>query len=198
MSYEPKQESGVQLAPGFLQQPPNQQIYQQPLPNSNPRAYEQLPPTPQGYQQQHAMNPSYTEGTNVREQKWQNNLCNCSPCGSCLLGTFLPCMLLGKTSERMRDATLRTYEAFNTDCLLMCGITYFTGCGWIYAMIKRGEIRERFNIKGSGCGDCCTTYWCPCCALIQQDKEVQQRLASGPIVEGYQGNHDGMNMNQQF
>ncbi|KAM0335512.1 hypothetical protein ACHAQA_000560 [Verticillium albo-atrum] len=196
MSYEPKQESGVQPAPGFHQQPSDQQIIQQHQ-VSNSRACEQLPPTPQGYQQQHAMQTNYAEGSNVREQKWENNLCNCAPCGSCLLGTFLPCMLLGKTSERMRDPTLRTYEAFNTDCLLMCGITWFTGCGWIFAMIKRGEIRERFNIKGSGLGDCCTTYWCPCCALIQQDKEVQQRLTAGPIVQGYQSNKEGMNMNQQ-
>jgi hypothetical protein len=44
------------------------------------------------------------------------------------LGSLL---VVGKTSERMRDPTMRTYEPFNSDCLLMCGITYFTGCGWM-------------------------------------------------------------------
>jgi Cys-rich protein (TIGR01571 family) len=80
---------------------------------------------------------------------------------------------------------MQTYEAMNTDCMIMCGITYFTGCGWIYAMMKRTEIRERFGIRGSGSGDCCTAYWCPCCVLIQQEKEVQSRTAAGPITQGY-------------
>jgi len=52
-------------------------------------------------------------------------------------------------------------------------------------MMKRAEIRERFGIKGSGTDDCCVSYWCSCCALIQQDKEVAVRQASGPITTGY-------------
>lgn len=66
----------------------------------------------------------------------------------------------------------------NGDCMLMCCVTYFTGCGWIFAMIKRGEIRQMYNMPGSGTEDCCTTFWCACCALIQQDKEVQIREAA--------------------
>ncbi len=86
----------------------------------------------------------------------------------------------------MRNPANPSPELVNTDCMLMCGITYFTGCGWIYAMIKRSEIRERYGIEGSGTSDCCTTYWCPCCALIQHDNEVKARIASGPIAQGYQ------------
>ncbi|KAL9949854.1 hypothetical protein D7B24_006167 [Verticillium nonalfalfae] len=190
MEYQHQQQQhGIQPAPEYTQQPPGT--------NSKPHPYGQLPSTPQGYQQQDNMRATYTESANVRNQKWENSLCNCAPCGSCLLGTFLPCMLLGKTSERMRDPTMRNYQPINVDCMLMCGITYFTCCGWIYAMIKRGEIRERFHIEGSGLRDCCTTYWCPCCALIQQDKEVARRLATEPIAQEYQGNKEGMNMNRQ-
>jgi hypothetical protein len=64
-------------------------------------------------------------------------------------------------------------------------------------MLKRNEIRERFGIKGDGTSDCCTAYWCACCALIQQDKEVEKRVASGPIVQGYQPNKQGMQMPSQ-
>ncbi|GKT64989.1 PLAC8 family protein [Colletotrichum tofieldiae] len=113
-----------------------------------------------------------------------------------MVGTCLPCLLLGKTSERLRDPTMQTYEAINTDCMLMCGISFFTGCGWVYGMMKRGEIRERFGIKGSGASDCCVSYWCSCCALIQQDKEVQARMSTGPIVQGYQPQKEGMHMPQ--
>ena len=46
-------------------------------------------------------------------------------------------------------------------------------------MLKRGEIRERYQIEGSTCGDCCAYFWCHCCILIQQDNEVKRRQASG-------------------
>ncbi|KAB5578203.1 DUF614 domain-containing protein [Coniochaeta sp. 2T2.1] len=151
-------------------------------------AYEQQP------QQQAQMQPNYAPADSVHSQEWQNGLMSCGPCDLCLLGTCLPCVLLGKTSERMRDPSMRSYETCNSDCMIMCGITYFTCCGWIYGMIKRGEIRERYGIKGSGSGDCCTSFWCSCCALIQQEKEVKGRTAAGPITQGYQAPKEGMQM----
>lgn len=67
-------------------------------------------------------------------------------------------------------------------------------------MLKRGEIREKYGIKGDAASDCCTSYWCGCCAVIQQEKEVQRRT-NGPhaaILEGYQAQHkEGMTMQQQ-
>jgi len=39
--------------------------------------------------------------------------------------------VLGQTSERQRDQTLATYETFNQDCLMFCGIQALTGCGWM-------------------------------------------------------------------
>ncbi|RYP71320.1 hypothetical protein DL771_004897 [Monosporascus sp. 5C6A] len=126
--------------------------------------------------------------------EWQASLCNCSPCSSCLLSCFLPCILVGKTSERMRDPSMQNANLLNSDCLIHGALMCFTGCGWIYAMLKRGEIRERYNIKGSGCNDCCVSFWCQCCAAIQQDNEViiRQRKAA-PIQQGYQS-QPGMGM----
>ncbi|OLN92816.1 Cell number regulator 11 [Colletotrichum chlorophyti] len=165
--------------------------------------YQQQPPMqphPEQHhyagQQQQPIHQEHAHPASAQTQEWQNDLCNCGPCDTCIVGTCLPCLLLGKTSERMRDPTMQTYEAINTDCLLMCGISWFTGCGWIYAMMKRGEIRERFGIKGSGTSDCCVSYWCGCCALIQQDKEVQARLSTGPVIQGYQPQKEGMHMPQ--
>ncbi|TEA14062.1 Protein PLANT CADMIUM RESISTANCE 3 [Colletotrichum sidae] len=171
-------------------QQPQQQYTEQPQQQYTEQPQQQYA----GQQQQQPIQQEYTQGGNVANQEWQSNLCNCSPIDSCLLAWCLPCLLLGKTSERMRDPTMQTYEAINTDCLLYCGISFFTGCGCIYAMMKRGEIRERFNIKGSGMSDCCVSYWCPCCALIQQDNEVKTRLSTGPIVQGYQPQKEGMAM----
>jgi hypothetical protein len=64
-------------------------------------------------------------------------------------------------------------------------------------MLKRTEIRERYGIKGDGTADCCATYWCPCCAVIQHDKEVIARTSAGPVAQGYQPNKEGMVMPQQ-
>ena len=63
-------------------------------------------------------------------------------------------------------------------------------------MMKRTEIRERFGIAGSGTSDCCVTYWCPCCALIQQDNEVKTRTQHMVNTQGYQA-QAGMVMPQK-
>ncbi|KAI4861169.1 PLAC8-domain-containing protein [Hypoxylon rubiginosum] len=119
--------------------------------------------------------------------KWQADLCSCTPCTSCLLAWCLPCLLLGETSERIRDPSMKTAGMINSDCTIHGLITCFTGCGWIYGMLKRSEIRERYNIEGSGFNDCCVSYWCSCCALIQQDNEVKIRQRNAnPIAQGYQ------------
>jgi hypothetical protein len=61
-------------------------------------------------------------------------------------------------------------------------------------MSKRGEIRERYRIKGSGCNDCCVSFWCSCCALIQQDNEVKIRTKNAkPHTLAYQA-QPGMHM----
>jgi PLAC8 family len=63
-----------------------------------------------------------------------------------------------------------------------------------YVMMKRGEIRQRYGLKPDGMNDCCASYWCTCCALIQQDNEVAARNASGPVTTGYQPQKEGMHM----
>ncbi|EQL02446.1 hypothetical protein G6O67_008432 [Ophiocordyceps sinensis] len=129
------------------------------------------------------------------EHEWQSSLFNCAPCGTCLLSSFLPCILIGRTSGRMRDPSMETFEEFNSECLAFCGIQCLTGCGWIYSMMKRGEIRDRYGIKGSDCEDCAVSFCCSCCAMIQQDKEVKWRTAGlAPITQGYQSQKEGLQM----
>ncbi len=62
--------------------------------------------------------------------------------------------------------------------------------------MKRSEIREQYGIKGNGTSDCCTAYWCLCCALIQQEKEVKARTTAGPITQEYHAPKEGMQMPQ--
>ncbi|KAK3367485.1 PLAC8 family-domain-containing protein [Podospora didyma] len=118
--------------------------------------------------------------------EWEAGFCKCSPCSSCLLACCCPCIMHGKTADRLRDPTMQSADTFNSDCMLFGAIQCCLGVGFIFTMQQRGEIRKRYGIKGSGLGDCCATFWCNCCAQIQQDNEVITRSARGPIVQGYQ------------
>lgn len=40
-------------------------------------------------------------------------------------------------------------------------------------MMKRRAIRQRFGIGGSSFNDCVAACFCPCCLLVQQEKEVE-------------------------
>ncbi|KAI1500162.1 PLAC8 family-domain-containing protein [Biscogniauxia marginata] len=107
---------------------------------------------------------------------WESGLFNCMPCGSCILGTFVPCLLIGRTSNRLVNPTALRTHMLDVDCLLHAVLTCSCGFGWILVMVKRTEIRTRFAIPGDELKDCCTAYWCQCCAIIQQDNEVKRRM----------------------
>jgi hypothetical protein len=55
-------------------------------------------------------------------------------------------------------------------CALSC-----CGLWWILQTIKRSDMREQLGIQGSGFGDCCASYCCPCCALMQEEKEMVRK-----------------------
>ncbi|GFF52708.1 PLAC8 family protein [Aspergillus udagawae] len=57
-------------------------------------------------------------------------------------------------------------------------------CHWIIQTIRRSEMRQKHGIEGSCPGDCCVTFWCGCCALIQEEKEME--LRTRPELTGYQ------------
>jgi len=52
-------------------------------------------------------------------------------------------------------------------------------------MIKRGELRQQYNIKGDQMSDCLTSWCCGCCVLIQQEKEVIARQSAAGQNVGY-------------
>jgi Cys-rich protein (TIGR01571 family) len=108
-------------------------------------------------------------------------------------------IVVGQTSERIRDPSMQALQMINVDCLIHGALWFATGCGWVYAMLKRTEIRERFGITGSIMEDCCATYWCHCCAIIQHDNEVKSRLPppiAGLTDQPYQPQQEDMSMPQ--
>ncbi|KAH0597821.1 hypothetical protein MHUMG1_04193 [Metarhizium humberi] len=62
-------------------------------------------------------------------------------------------------------------------------------------MATRTRIREKYGIEGDASSDFKTSYFCTCCALIQQDREVALRAGHyPPDPQGYQGQTQGMQM----
>ncbi|KAI9786558.1 MAG: hypothetical protein M1816_007882 [Peltula sp. TS41687] len=166
--------------------------------HNSQQAYTQQPYTQPPYMPQpHAQQPQPTHqfqmgGENHGPpQQWQNGFWNCcTPMNTCCLGYWCPCILFGKTQQRLVDPQLQQYETFNANCLIFLGLEYF-GLWWVFQMMKRDEFRQRFNLEGSAVGDCCGAYCCPCCGLVQEEKEAIARLGrAGNTVpqQGYQKN----------
>jgi hypothetical protein len=73
-------------------------------------------------------------------------------------------------------------------CLAYIVALHF-GIAWIPQTMQRGEIRAKFNLKGSGFGDCCRSYWCPWHTLLQEEKELRHLTGLQqpfPQQQGYQ------------
>ncbi|KOC08475.1 DUF614 domain protein [Aspergillus flavus AF70] len=141
------------------------------MPEATDKIYRSWPHGPPTYSQ---ANPSHSRDI-TQNPDWNYSLFDCCDPGSlCLMSWCLPCLTFGKTQARNHDATLNGFSYCNADC------TIFTGLGliyshWIIQTIRRGEMRERYGIKGSCCGDCCATFFCSCCALVQEEKEAELR-----------------------
>ncbi|PFH62114.1 hypothetical protein XA68_15075 [Ophiocordyceps unilateralis] len=163
----------------------NTQQQQQQQPPPPPREQDSPPQPPRPQTQDHQAHHD--------QHRWSSNICDCSPCESCLLAFCLPCLIFGRTASRMRDPSMQSHSEVNGDCVVFALIHYFTGCGWVYNTVRRGEIRHKYNIKGNCCDDYCASFWCLCCSLIQQDREVRLRTA-GLVTDGYDGNKERMHM----
>ncbi|PYH83654.1 PLAC8-domain-containing protein [Aspergillus uvarum CBS 121591] len=108
-------------------------------------------------------------------QEWTNGFWDCcSPCKICCLAFWCPCCLFGRTASRLKDPALKEHGSMNGDCCLYCLVGY-CGLGFIPLMLKRGKLREKFQLEGSGCGDCFKSFCCPCCTLVQNEKEAESR-----------------------
>ncbi|KAL4756339.1 PLAC8 family protein [Aspergillus foveolatus] len=124
---------------------------------------------------------------------WANGLLTCFiSTDDCFLGSFLPCLLFGKTQSRLKNTDAGDYSYLNRDCL--CYALLSCGCQGCLLAQRRYSMRERFDIVGSGYGDCLASCFCHCCVLIQMEREMVQSI----LIEagGYQS-FSGMAYQQQ-
>jgi Cys-rich protein (TIGR01571 family) len=106
----------------------------------------------------------------------------------CCKTYWCPCFVFGKAHHRLRDPTLTNYSSFNSACVGYCVVLHF-GFAWVPQMLQRAEIRAKYNLMGSGLGDCCRAYWCSWRELLQEEKELihlTQPQQPPPPQQGYQ------------
>ncbi|KAJ5836878.1 hypothetical protein N7447_002904 [Penicillium robsamsonii] len=157
---------------------------------SSQHQYQQAAPPEYGQQNpmmhQNPGNPgqSYSQGN-----EWNYSLFDCfSPGDVCLIGCCFPYVTFGKTSARMKDPSLRNFSIFNGECLLW-GCLSLGWLNWTVQTARRSELRRRFGIEGSCCGDCMAVFFCSQCTVIQEEKEATMRLRD---------EQNGYNLTQQM
>ena len=79
--------------------------------------------------------------------------------GLCITSFFLPCYTVGRTAE-----------AVGENCFV-CGLGYLCG-GCIVGAIIRQKVRQQKGIKGDLVKDILNHFFCPLCAIVQDNQEV--------------------------
>lgn len=105
---------------------------------------------------------------NNQIKPWQYGLFSCcdNGCVDCLGKTYCLECQWGKAMEL----------AFGDSCVLCCLLFYFClPVAHILSCIKRGDVRGRYNLMGSGCNDCLSCWCCTWCHYIQVIHEIEFR-----------------------
>lgn len=93
--------------------------------------------------------------------EWQNGMFGCfGDFRTCILTFFVPGYTLGKIAESQGES-----------CLIH-GLLYCLGVGGGFGPVLRWRLREKKGIQGTMLMDVIWHTFCPCCALIQESREL--------------------------
>lgn len=116
--------------------------------------------------------------TTQEGREWANSLFGCfGDSKLCLLTFCVPCYTIGKNAEGLGE-----------DCL-MHGLLAAVGCN--FGPILRWRIRQEKGIKGSMMMDALTWGVLPCCALVQEARELGMGVPDK--LDGLEQNGQDMN-----
>jgi Cys-rich protein (TIGR01571 family) len=95
--------------------------------------------------------------------EFRQGACSCTTCDTWVYTLACPCCIAGYVAH---DA--------NSSVPLCCLATL---CPWPLApcahAVVRGQLRQKYKLRGSGLLDCCCHFCCPLCALVQEAAEVR-------------------------
>ena len=99
----------------------------------------------------------------ITHRHWNTNLCDCClDTSSCCFAFVCPCVAFGKIVNHVGDS-----GCGRGCCCLICPCSIFIRAPY------RKKLRIKYNLPAKPCNDCCTSFWCPCCALAQELREIK-------------------------
>lgn len=113
---------------------------------------------------------------------------------------FCPCFLYGRLSARYKALPNQSDSMTNGSCSIWF-LSSCIGLWWVPQMLRRQEMRQRFDIEGNGCTDFLVTACCGPCSLAQMNMEMKEQ-AGKPMrgtkdSEGYGREQQHMIYNAQ-
>lgn len=131
-----------------------------------------------------ASHHAHKHNNSAAEEKptlWVHKLCeiDAPDTGICCLGVFFPCILYGKTQARLTSLSRgEDINKVNNTCSSASCWSWIGGlciCSFLPTSLQHSRIRAMYNIMGNRPNDCARAYFCPCCSLIQADRELRVR-----------------------
>ncbi|KAK9683227.1 hypothetical protein RND81_10G125000 [Saponaria officinalis] len=141
------------------------------------------PPPPQPPHQTYQGHPPNYQG-------WSTGLCDCfDDVPNCCITCWCPCITFGQNAEIIDKGS----SSCGVSGALYALIAIFTGsgCQFIYSCTYRSKLKLQSGMPESCLEDCCTHFWCECCALCQIYRELQHRGFDVPL--GWHGNMEKRN-----
>ncbi|KAH8818610.1 PLAC8 family-domain-containing protein [Flagelloscypha sp. PMI_526] len=121
-------------------------------------------------------------------REWSHGLFDCfGDCSTCMMAWCCPCVVYAQTKRRLSYLQKHDKpdpEAVGGCCSGACwgyaALSTLLGLSCILQMNTRSTMRERYSVRGDGCGDCLTAFCCTSCGLTQEHREVLLEEESYP------------------
>eukprot|EP00210_Caulerpa_lentillifera_P007175 g6865.t1 len=102
-----------------------------------------------------------------------------SDCSSCCLTCCCPCITYAEIGQLLDR---RGGCSYVTDLVLYCLVADFTGCQCVLGLLRRSDVRAKYNLVENPCNDFCVHCFCHCCALCQEYRELTRRAQATVTV----------------
>ncbi|WOK94325.1 hypothetical protein Cni_G03027 [Canna indica] len=104
---------------------------------------------------------------------WTTGLFDCgrNETTNVTLTTCCPCVTFGQIAEILDEGNTRCTVASLMYALLVPALCT---C-WILGANNRQQLRQKYNLVQAPAEDCILHFFCPCCALCQEFRELQNR-----------------------